>query len=396
MRRKAWQSTRTGCASPQQLKTHQSAIGFWPMKLLHALALLMLTATAVATLAQTTETLPFTLKPLGHGVYAAIDDEKGDAGANAGFVIGDDGILVVDTFENEKAARALLSEIRKLTPLPIRFVVNTHYHLDHVNGNDVFAAAGATILAQRNVRDWERTENLKWWGDKIKPEVKARVESLKLPDVVYDQGVDLYLDSRKLEVRSYPGHTGGDSIVYVHDAGVLFCGDLFWNHHIPNLTDATTGVWTKTLNALVGSGAGKFVPGHGEPGTSLDVRALQQYLEDLRAAVGLARAAGKSGDALVEAVLPELQTKYGSWGFFKEFAKANIKQTGEELAGSKRVPHPAGSAASAKPSAPYLPLRVQVGEKAPDFTLPAADGQLVKLSSLEGQNVLLDFYEGFW
>ncbi|HLK32465.1 MAG TPA: MBL fold metallo-hydrolase [Terriglobales bacterium] len=360
------------------------------------LALLATLALCSALVAASGPAPDFKLERVGEGVWAAIGTDGGKAGANAGFVVGEDGVAVIDTFADPEAAKELLAEIRKLTPLPIRFVVNTHYHLDHVNGNDVFAAAGATILAQRNVRDWERTENLKWWGDKIKPEVKARVESLKLPDVVYDQGVDLYLDSRKLEVRSYPGHTGGDSIVYVHDAGVLFCGDLFWNHHIPNLTDATTGVWTKTLNALVGSGAGKFVPGHGEPGTSLDVRALQQYLEDLRAAVGLARAAGKSGDALVEAVLPELQTKYGSWGFFKEFAKANIKQTGEELAGSKRVPHPAGSAASAKPSAPYLPLRVQVGEKAPDFTLPSADGQLVKLSSLEGQNVLLDFYEGFW
>src|SRR5579871_3519077 len=170
MRRKAWQSTRTGCASPQQLKTHQSAIGFWPMKLLHALALLMLTATAVATLAQTTETLPFTLKPLGHGVYAAIDDEKGDAGANAGFVIGDDGILVVDTFENEKAARALLSEIRKLTPLPIKFVVNTHYHLDHVAGNKIFQTAGAVVIAHSNVPQWIHTENLKFFGKNIKPE----------------------------------------------------------------------------------------------------------------------------------------------------------------------------------------------------------------------------------
>jgi|SRR5215475_3741362 len=78
--------------------------------------LFLLLFTAVNSPAQTTTELPFTLKPLGHGVYAAIDDAKGDSGANAGFVIGDDGVLVVDTFENEKAAQGLLSEIRKLTP----------------------------------------------------------------------------------------------------------------------------------------------------------------------------------------------------------------------------------------------------------------------------------------
>src|ERR1041384_4467411 len=83
--------------------------------------------------------LPFTLKPLGHGIYAAIDNSKGEAGANAGFVVGDEAVVVVDTFENAAAAQALLGEIRMLTKMPIKFVVNTHYHLDHVAGNAVFA-----------------------------------------------------------------------------------------------------------------------------------------------------------------------------------------------------------------------------------------------------------------
>jgi len=83
--------------------------------------------------------LPFTLKPLGHGIYAAIDNAKGESGANAGFVVGDDGVAVIDTFENEPAAQALLGEIRMVSKLPIKFVVNTHYHLDHVAGNAVFA-----------------------------------------------------------------------------------------------------------------------------------------------------------------------------------------------------------------------------------------------------------------
>ena len=360
---------------------------------LTALAMVVFWQAATATTAPAAD---FKLENMGEGVWAAIGSDGGKAGANAGFVVGEDGVAVIDTFEDPSAAKELLTEIRQITPLPIRYVVNTHYHLDHVNGNDVFAAAGATILAQRNVRDWERTENLKWWGDKIKPEVKARVESLKLPDVVYESGVDLYLGSRKLEVRSYPGHTGGDSIVYIHDAGVVFCGDLFWKEHIPNLTDASTDAWTKTLETIVGYGAGKFVPGHGEPGTALDVKAFRQYLLDLREAVRSGQMAGESGDALVQAVLPELKAKYGSWGFFKEFAQANIRQTLEELAGTKRVPRAAESAAAADPAVPYLPLRVRVGEKAPDFTLPSADGKPVQLSSLAGHTVLLDFYEGFW
>src|SRR5271154_1448816 len=73
---------------------------------------------------------PFTLKQLGPGVYAAID--AGKAGSNAGFVIGEEGVLVVDSFYDPDAAKELLADIRKLTTLPIKYVVNTHYHIDHV------------------------------------------------------------------------------------------------------------------------------------------------------------------------------------------------------------------------------------------------------------------------
>src|SRR6201988_853504 len=128
--------------------------------------------------------LPFTLTPLGHGIYAAIDNAKGDSGANAGFVVGDDGVAVIDTFENEPAAQALLGEIRMVTKLPIKFVVNTHYHLDHVAGNAVFAKDGATILAHRNVASWIHTENLKFFGKDIKPEQKSEVENLAAPDIL--------------------------------------------------------------------------------------------------------------------------------------------------------------------------------------------------------------------
>ncbi len=95
--------------------------------------------------------------------------------------------------------------IRQIGSLPIRFVVNTHYHLDQVAGNEVFASAGAVVVAHRNVRAWLRTENLKFLGDAIKPEDKARVQALKLPDVVYDDHLELYLGKRLLQVRFLRG-----------------------------------------------------------------------------------------------------------------------------------------------------------------------------------------------
>jgi cyclase len=127
---------------------------------------------------------PFLLTPLGHGAWAAIDNpaaKADESGANAGFVVGSDAVLVVDTFENPAAAQKLLVVVRQKTTLPIRFVVNTHYHLDHVAGNGVFAAAGATVLAHQNVRRWERTENMKFFDDKITAEQRSSVGVKRLP-----------------------------------------------------------------------------------------------------------------------------------------------------------------------------------------------------------------------
>jgi cyclase len=287
--------------------------------------------------------LPFTLKPLGHNIYAAIDDAKGDAGANAGFVIGDKGVLVIDTFENEAAAKSLLAEIRKLTPLPIKFAVNTHYHLDHVAGNKVFQDAGAILIAHQNVPAWIHTENLKFFGNKIKPEEKSMVENLAAPDLVYSESLALWLGNTTASVNFFPGHTGGDSVITIRDPSgtVVFCGDLFWRQTLPNLIDASTEPWTRTLSSLAEtkSGAhGSFVPGHGDVGTAEDVLAFRAYLLDLRAMVAEAIKEGKTGDDLVNALLPKLKEKYGSWNFFPYFAKSNLTDTAAELRGEKKIP----------------------------------------------------------
>jgi cyclase len=289
--------------------------------------------------------LPFTLKQVGRGVYAAIDNSKGEAGANAGFVIGDEAVLVVDSFENAPAAQALLGEIRMLTKLPIKFLVNTHYHLDHVAGNTVFAKEGASIVAHRNVPDWIHTENMKFFGKEIKPEQKAEVENLAAPDALYDSLLELRIGGAPIRVEYFPGHTGGDSVVFVpqEKKAVVFCGDLFWRETLPNLIDASTLPWTETLASLAKFSAetpATFVPGHGDPGTAADLTAFRGYLSDLREWVGAARKDGKSGAALEEVVLPQLKQKYGSWQFFSYFAKRNIADMEAELTGSKRIPVP--------------------------------------------------------
>ncbi|HEU5399171.1 MAG TPA: MBL fold metallo-hydrolase [Gammaproteobacteria bacterium] len=283
----------------------------------------------------------FTLRELGKGVWAAVTVPGSHAGGNSGFVVGDDGVLVIDSFQIPEAATALLAAIRQKTGLPVHYLINTHYHLDHVAGNGVYARAGVLVMAQDNVRAWERTENLKFFGDKITPEQRRMVQSLVLPSLTYKDGVTLHLGARAVEVRVLPGHTGGDSVVIVPDAGVVFTGDLFWDHSLPNLIDADTTQQIASDDALLkGYPEATFVPGHGEVGAPKDVQAFRDYLSELREAVRAARSTGKTGQALTDAVLPALKRKYGDWGYFDYFAVHNIEQTEAELSGTKRRPIP--------------------------------------------------------
>ncbi len=312
------------------------------------LVLLLLVTSALAQQSQTaaqptTPSQPpnFVIKKLAEGVYAAINPDGGRGGSNAGFVVGDDCVLVVDTLVREAPARDFLAEIRKVTNLPIRYVVNTHYHSDHTGGNAVFQETGAAIVAHPNVRKWLHTETLKFLPPNATDEQKQRMLNLAPPSLVYDgDGVEFFLGKRLVIAHFFPGHTGGDTAVFIPDANVVFGGDLMWNHHLPNLIDATTSAWIKTLEmALQHHPSATFVPGHGDVANAADMQAFHDYLVDLRAAIGQARVAGKTGDDLTKMVSDQIKQKYGAWGFLG-FLPLNISQTLAEMEGTKKVPQP--------------------------------------------------------
>ena len=292
-----------------------------------ALALALLTAMAVA------QKPYFALHEVAPGVFAAIGTPGSGAGSNAGFIIGDNSVLVVDTFQKVEAAQALLAAIREKTALPVRFVVNTHYHLDHVTGNRVFADAGATIMAQRNVRAWIHTENLKFFGPHPTAAAQATVAGLRAPDLVYDDGVEIDLGRRRVVVEVRPGHTGGDSVVRTE--GAIFTGDLFWRHSLPNLIDASTGPLVATLRTLAADApAGTaFIPGHGEVGTAADVDEFRGYIEDLRH----------------QTTPAALAAKYAGWTGYSHFIGPNLADMAAELNGTKRIPSAPGGAATPRP-----------------------------------------------
>jgi len=286
--------------------------------------------------------LPFKLEPLAPGVYAAID-QGGRAGANAGVIIGSEAIAIVDSFYRPEATRALLAEVRKLSPLPLRYLINTHHHIDHVAGNAQLVAAGALVIAHRNVQAWQHGENLRLLGGEEKASAAARelLATLPQPRFSYQQALELELGGRKLLLRHYPGHTGGDTVVAVPDAQLLFTGDLFWRRSIPNLIDARSSDWIATLERLTrGRAQTRFVPGHGEVGDSADVQAFRAYLTTLRELAGQAWAQGLRGEEAQAQVLKALAERFGDWAYFKGLAAANVRDALAEKAGSKRVPAP--------------------------------------------------------
>lgn len=276
----------------------------------------------------------FALQELAPGVYAVVDRE-GRAGANAGVVIGRDAIAVIDSLYREAASRELLSAIRRLSPLPIRYLINTHHHIDHVAGNRLFSEAGATVIAQRQVAGWLHSENRRLLGgERTAPAQRSQVDGLLAPQLGFETALRIDLGGRQLLLRHRRGHTGGDTVVTVSDAPVLFMGDLLWRAAIPNLIDAQTSDWQQTLADYAAMDAAtRFVPGHGGVATPQDVADFADYLQQLRSTV---QEAGSDS----ERALSQLRLRFGTLAYFKGLAAANVRDMQAELAGTKRVPPP--------------------------------------------------------
>lgn len=233
-------------------------------------------------------------------------------GANAGIVIGRDGVLVVDTLISAKEGARFLADIRKVTSKPIKYVVNTHTHLDHAFGNCVFAKLGATIISHSADRNSLKNtgkgilQNIGNYG--LKPEDMTGTE-LVLPSVSFSGRMEIDLGDETVELtRIAPSHTEGSIVVMVPSKKVLFAGDILFTDFHPFMADGRIDGWIKSLDTLQALDIEKIIPGHGPLSGKKDLQEMKEYLQLFDREARELAAAGKDADTIT-AELKELLPK---------------------------------------------------------------------------------------
>ena len=225
---------------------------------------------------------------------------------NVGAVIGSGGVLVVDTRASHPQGREVLADLKMLTELPVRWVVNTHFHWDHCWGNAVFRSA--ELWAHVNCRheleangEKARAELLKRTSEDIVT-IKKQLEAVDIvpPRSVFESSATIDLGDRSVELLHLGrGHTDSDVIVIVPDAAAIFVGDLVEEGAPPVFSDAYPLEWPQTLRAVLDHCTGAVVPGHGG---KVDLNFVAGQLQELEAIAEIAHKCHAGEIALQEAV----------------------------------------------------------------------------------------------
>lgn len=209
--------------------------------------------------------------------------------SNAGFIITGDGVVVFDGLGTPALATMMLKEIRKLTQEPIRKVIVSHYHADHVYGLQVFKQEGAEILAPAGAINYLNSDSAKNRLEERRVSLSPWVDDntkLVPPDRYFKESEEFKMGEVEFTVSVLgSAHSEGDLTLFVQPDKVLFSGDVIFDERIPWLGDANTVNWLETLNAIKTLQPSAIIPGHG--GLSSDPEALikltHDYLEFVRA-----------------------------------------------------------------------------------------------------------------
>lgn len=233
------------------------------------------------------QTIP--IRQVADGLYV-LGNSDTFSGGNVAVLVGPDGLLLVDA-KGESFSEAMAAAVRMLSDKPVRFIVNTHCHADHVGGNAAFQRAGTTVVAQTNVYR------------RLQPAQRIECErgGAGSPNVTFDTDLTLYFADEAIVVTALPvGHTDGDAIVYFKNANVVHVGDAFaWPvpFHSKGAGGTALGLADalRKIVALVPVDA-TVIPGHGAQASVSDIRRTITVLDGVENAIAQQVRAGKTLD----------------------------------------------------------------------------------------------------
>ncbi len=254
------------------------------------------------------------VQDLGSGLYMLTGQ-----GGNIGLSIGDDATFLIDDQFAPLTAK-IQAAIGGLTDRPVDFVFNTHWHFDHVGGNENFGKAGALIVAHENVR--ERMSE-----DQFLAAFDRTVEAAPMvarPVVTFSEDVTLHLNGEAIHgFHVADAHTDGDTVIHFRGANVFHMGDTFFNKLYPFIDGSSGGTVEGVIEAAnavlaLADAESKIIPGHGPLADRDDLRAYRDMLATVRDSVSAMIADGMSLEA-VQAAKPtaDFDAVHNEYGFFE-------------------------------------------------------------------------------
>jgi len=261
---------------------------------------------------------------------------------NSGVVVGDDGVLVIDTQATPGMAKDVLRHVRTVTDKPVKYVVLSHYHAVRVLGASAYGAR--EIIASRATREMIRERGKEDMDSEIGrfPRLFRDVESipgLTWPTMTFDRELTVWMG--KLEVRIIhvgAGHTRGDSIVWLPSEKVLFSGDLVEYNAGIYAGDAHLQEWPNTLEKLRALGPEKLVPGRGPAlSTAADslkaIEFTQSFVRGLYACAKEGVAAGRSLKQVYEDARRRLDPTYSAYPIYEHCMPFDVSRAFDEASG---------------------------------------------------------------
>ena len=260
-----------------------------------SLALILISIAGASLRAQNFDTVQVRTTPLGNGVYMLAG-----AGGNMGLAVGDDAVFLIDD-EYAPLTPKIRAAIAAITPKPVRFLLNTHWHWDHTGGNKDHGEAGALIIAHDNVRKrLSSRQFVEAFNQTIEP-----LPATGLPVVTFSDTVTLWINGDTVTAfHVAPAHTDGDAIIYFHKANVVHMGDVFVSAAFP-LVDLSSGGSIHGFIAGIErvlpviNASTKVIPGHGPLADKARLQAFHDMLVVMRDRMRKEIAAGHTVDQVL-------------------------------------------------------------------------------------------------